>query len=163
MLPITGYVDRWSVRPGEKINFMVGVRGGGRYRARIARVICGDPNPQGPGYREIPVSWALDGEHDGKEQLVAKGSWIDIPLLDMGADKRPIAFAATIWPTLIAADRQAVLSWSGDDATLTLGIGVKGAFCRLATSEGVVEIDTGVERSLPALVKAALAKVGAGR
>jgi N,N-dimethylformamidase len=29
MLPITGYVDRWSVRPGEEINFMIGVRGGG--------------------------------------------------------------------------------------------------------------------------------------
>src|ERR1700716_2767907 len=69
MLPITGDVDRWSVRPGEEINFMIGVRGGGRYRARIARVICGDPNPQGPGYREIPVSWALEGEHEGEEQL----------------------------------------------------------------------------------------------
>ena len=97
---------------------MIGVRGGGRYRARIARVICGDPNPQGPGYREIPVSWALEGEHDGEEQLVAKGSWIDIPLLDLGTGERPIAFAATIWPTLIAADRQAVLSWRGGDAAL---------------------------------------------
>jgi hypothetical protein len=73
MLPITGYVDRWSVRPGEEINFMIGVRGGGRYRARVARVVCGDPNPQGPGYREIPVAWVLEGEHDGEEQRVAKG------------------------------------------------------------------------------------------
>jgi N,N-dimethylformamidase len=144
MLPITGYVDRWSVRPGEKINFMIGVRGGGRYRARIARVICGDPNPQGPGYREIPVSWALEGEHDGHEQLMRKGSWIDIPLLDLGADERPIAFAATIWSTLIAADKQAVLNWRGGDATLTLGIGAKGAFCRLVTSKGTFEVDTGV-------------------
>lgn len=144
MLPITGYVDRWSARPGEEINFMIGVRGGGRYRARIARVICGDPNPQGPGYREIPVSWALEGEHDGEEQLVAKGSWIDIPLLDLGTGERPIAFAATIWPTLIAADGQAVLSWGRGDAALTLGIGAKGVFCRLATPEGLVDLDIGV-------------------
>ena len=144
MLPITGYVDRWSVRPGEEINFMIGVRGGGRYRARIARVICGDPNPQGPGYREIPVSWALEGEHDGEEQRVVKGSWIDIPLLDLGTGERPIAFAATIWPTLIAADRQAVLSWTGGEAALTLGIGAKGVFCRLATPEGLVDVDIGV-------------------
>ncbi len=144
MLPITGYVDRWSVRPGETINFMIGVRGGGRYRARIARVICGDPNPQGPGYREIPVPWALEGEHDGKEQRIAKGSWIDIPQLDLGGGERPIAFAATIWPTLVAADRQAVLSWTSGDASLTLGFGAKGAFCRLTTPAGVVDIDTGV-------------------
>ena len=38
MLPITGYVDRWSVRPGEEIKFMIGVRGGGRYRARKDRL-----------------------------------------------------------------------------------------------------------------------------
>jgi N,N-dimethylformamidase len=144
MLPITGYVDRWSVRPGEEINFMIGVRGGGRYRARIARVICGDPNPQGPGYRESPVSWALEGDHDGEEQLVAKGSWIDIPLLDLGTGERPIAFAATIWPTLIAADRQAVLSWRGGDAALTLGIAAKGVFCSLVTPEGLVDVDIGV-------------------
>src|SRR3984893_6514479 len=144
MLPVTGYVDRWSVRPGEEINFMIGVRGGGRYRDRIARVICGDPNPQGPGYREIPVSWALEGEHDGEEQRVVKGSWIDIPLLDLGTGERRIGFAATIWPTLIAADRQAVLSWKGGDAALTLGIGANGVFCRLATPEGLVDVDIDV-------------------
>ena len=33
MLPITGYVDRWSVRPGEEMSFMIAVKGGGRYRA----------------------------------------------------------------------------------------------------------------------------------
>jgi N,N-dimethylformamidase len=55
MLAITGYADRWSVRQGGDIKFMIAVKGGGRYSARIARVICGDPNPKGPGYREIPV------------------------------------------------------------------------------------------------------------
>src|SRR5437764_10723889 len=110
MLPISGYVDRWSVRPGEELSFMIAVKGGGRYRARIARVICGDPNPGGPGYRETPVAWALEGEHDGEEQHIAKGSWIDIPALDLGGE-RPIAFVATIWPTLRAAGRQATLSW----------------------------------------------------
>lgn len=143
MLPITGYVDRWSVRPGEAINFMVGVRGGGRYRARIARVICGDPNPQGPGYREIPVAWGLEGEHEGQEQHIAKGSWIDIASLDLGG-ARPIAFVATIWPTLIAAGRQAVLSWRRGATTLTLGIGAQGAFCRLVTPTGTSEVEAGV-------------------
>jgi N,N-dimethylformamidase len=66
MLPITGYVDRWSARPGETIDVMISVQDGGRYRARIARVICGDPNPAGPGYREVPMRWALEGEHDGE-------------------------------------------------------------------------------------------------
>ncbi len=107
-------------------------------------MICGDPNPKGPGYREIPIAWALEGEHDGGEQRVAKGSWIDIPLLDLGTGERPLAFAATIWPTRIAVDRQAVLNWRSGDTTLTLGIGANGAFCRLATPGGLVDVDIGV-------------------
>ena len=111
MLPITGYADRWSVRSGDAINFMIAVKAGGRYSARIARVICGDPNPKGPGYREIPVKWDLEGQHDGIEQSIAKGSWVDVSALALPAG--PIAFAATVWPTLLAAGRQAVLNWAG--------------------------------------------------
>jgi N,N-dimethylformamidase len=144
MLPITGYVDRWSARPGEELSFMIAVKGGGGYRARIARVICGDPNPKGPGYREVPVAWALEGEHAGHERTIAKGSWIDVPTLDLGAGGRPVIFCATIWPTLLSAGEQAVLSWRGGGTTLTLGIGPKGAFCRLSAPEGTVQTATGV-------------------
>ncbi len=141
MLPITGYVDRWSARPGETLNFMIGVRGGGRYRARVARVICGDPNPAGPGYREVPVTSALEGEHVGEQQDIHLGSWADIPGIDLPPGG--IAFAATIWPTRIGAGEQAVLSWAGTAGSLTLGIGPDGAFCRLATAMGTRELRTG--------------------
>lgn len=141
MLPITGYVDRWSVRPGEQIDFMISVQGGGRYQARVARILCGDPNPQGPGYREEPVAWALEGGHDGEEQRLAKGSWVDLPQLDL-ENGRPVIFAATVWPTLISADARAVLSWSGGGMTLTLGVGRRGAFCRLSGPGGATEIVT---------------------
>lgn len=143
MLPITGYVDRWSVRPGEEIGFMISVQGGGAYQARVARVLCGDPNPNGPGYREVPMAWSLEGRHEGQEQRLAKGSWIDIPLLDLG-DNRVIAFAATLWPTLIAAGEQTVLNWVGKTASLTLGVGPRGAFCRLTSPAGTIEIATDV-------------------
>ena len=36
MLAITGYADRWSVRQGDDIAFMISVKGGGRYSTRIA-------------------------------------------------------------------------------------------------------------------------------
>ncbi len=143
MLPITGYVDRWSVRPGERIAFMVSAQGGGRYSARIARVICGDPNPKGPGYREIPVAWELEGEHDGEEQPIAKGSWIDVPALDPVAQTGPIAFAATVWPTRPAAGDQAVLNWSREGVSLTLGLGARGAYCRVVTPEGTARVEAG--------------------
>ena len=139
MLPITGYVDRWSVRPGEEIRFMVGVRGGGRYGARIARVLCGDPNPKGPGYREVPVAWEGEGEHAGFERAVAKGSWVDVPGVDLGAGGA-VALAATVWPTRLGAGQQVALGWSGDGATLTLGVGPDGACCRVAGPSGSVAV-----------------------
>ena len=62
----------------------------------------------------MPVAWALEGEHEGQERSIAKGSWVDVPRLDLGAG--PVIFCATIWPTLLAAGEQAVLSWSGGGA-----------------------------------------------
>jgi N,N-dimethylformamidase len=131
MLPVTGYADRWSVRQGETIRFMIGVAGGGRYRARVARILCGDPNPAGPGYREVPVSSALDGEHEAPEQPIRLGSWVAVPALDLGAEAAPVALLATIWPTRPDSGEQTVLCWSGGDAMLTLGLGPDGACCRL--------------------------------
>ena len=129
MLPITGYADRWSVRPGETIRFMVGVRGGGRYRARIARVLCGDPNPAGPGYREVAADWDGAGEFEGAERAIHLGSWVDVP--GVGLPGGPVVFAATVWPTRLGAGAQGVLDWSGDGVGLTLGVGAEGAFARV--------------------------------
>lgn len=138
MLPITGYVEGWSTRPGDTLRFMISVQGGGLYRARVARVICGDPNPQGPGYREIPVAWELEGQHEGQQQDIHLGSWADVPHVPLPGGA--LAFSANIWPTRLAAGDQAVLCWSGTAGSLTLGIGPDGAWCRLATPAGMQEL-----------------------
>ncbi|KAA2214007.1 N,N-dimethylformamidase beta subunit family domain-containing protein [Teichococcus oryzae] len=134
MLPITGYVDRWSVKPGETLRFMISVQGGGRYRARVARVICGDPNPAGPGYREVPVPWALEGEHEGIQQNIQLGSWGEVP--DVALPGGGLGFAATVWPTRLAAGDQAVLCWHGAAGRVVLGIGADGAWARVSGPAG---------------------------
>jgi N,N-dimethylformamidase len=149
MLPITGYADRWSVKPGETIRFMVGVQGGGRYRARVARIHCGDPNPQGPGYRETPMPSVIEGEHDGLDQPMRLGSFVRIPRLELGAGGRAIGFAATVWPTLAGAPGT-VLEWRGGGVTVTLGVGTDGAFCRVAGPGGEARVATGAALTLRA-------------
>jgi N,N-dimethylformamidase len=86
-LPVTGYADRWSVRPGETIRFHIATDRPRPYRARLARIFCGDPNPAGPGYREIAVPSAIDGTHAGEPRPIELGSWIEVPrvLLPGGA------------------------------------------------------------------------------
>ena len=59
-LPITGYLDRFSHRPGESFTAFVSVRDGGTYRARLVRVLSGDPNPDGPGVRFEDLSQRFD-------------------------------------------------------------------------------------------------------
>ncbi|NMJ44492.1 N,N-dimethylformamidase [Roseomonas sp. JC162] len=122
MLPVTGYVDRWSVPQGGTIRFMVSSRGGAPFRARLARIFCGDPNPDGPGYRESPLPCPFEGEHPGWEQPVLTGSRAVIPVLDLAAAPR-LAIGLTILATLPAEPgEQALFHWVGDAGTLLIVI-----------------------------------------
>ncbi len=61
-MPLTGYGDRLSVRPGETIEFKVSSTGSEAYQASLVRIICADPNPDGPGWREVAVESSLAGD-----------------------------------------------------------------------------------------------------
>ena len=56
MLPLTGYADRLSVRPGETIRFHLANATGAEIDAKLVRVICADANPAGPGILVEPVA-----------------------------------------------------------------------------------------------------------
>ena len=74
-LPITGYLDRFSHRPGETFTAYVSVRRGGSYRARLVRVLSGDPNPAGPGVRFEDLSHHFDRSFAGRRQPIHLGSY----------------------------------------------------------------------------------------
>jgi N,N-dimethylformamidase len=125
-LPITGYLDRLSCRPGESLDVKVSVRDAGRYRVTLERLISADPNPAGPGRRIEDFSELFSREVQGRRQAVALGSYAAIP-----TGPRRSADAACTWSALVCPGRvdreQAVLSEAG----VTLGIGPLGAFARL--------------------------------
>ena len=110
MLPLVGYVDRFSVAPGERIEFKVSGTASEPYTARLVRVICGDPNPAGPGIKEIDVPSELDGSYPSRQQAVHLGSYARIPESDHLNGLTRFTFAATIWPALLSGGRQAVLA-----------------------------------------------------
>ena len=60
MVPLIGYVDRFSARPGETVAVKVSSELGDPYRADLVRIIHGDANPGGPGlkFEEVPASSA---------------------------------------------------------------------------------------------------------
>jgi N,N-dimethylformamidase len=95
---LLGYADRFSVAPGESIQFMVSCEAPS-YRAQLVRLIHGDTNPAGPGYREEPLPSSIDGTLRGRRQPIAAGSYVRVPLqtrLDLSAG---LTVQAWVWPT----------------------------------------------------------------
>ena len=60
MLRLLGYTDRLSAAPGDTIRFMVS-SDHDRYASRLVRLIHGDTNPAGPGFKQVLVPSAIDG------------------------------------------------------------------------------------------------------
>ena len=75
---IHGYADRLSVAPGEPIEFKVSTDTQGSYRADVVRLIHGDTNPAGPGFKERVVDSPANGEYDGRQQAIRSGSHVTV-------------------------------------------------------------------------------------
>ena len=79
MLRIAGYADRFSVHPGEDVRFHVSSEHSEGYQAEIVRLIHGDTNPAGPGYKEELIPSPVSGEHPGRKQTIYAGSYVLVP------------------------------------------------------------------------------------
>ena len=75
VLPVTGYLGRLSVMPGEVLRAHISKRRAGPIRARLVRVISGDPNPAGPGMKFEDFSHRFDKVMDGKYYPIRLGSY----------------------------------------------------------------------------------------
>ena len=111
MLPLTGYADRLSVRPGETIRFHVANATGATVAGTIARVHCADPNPAGMGITTSAVA------SDGLRQIAApaacaldRGSFAVVPAAPALAAIDSVTLLATIMITAPAGDGRTIAS-----------------------------------------------------
>ncbi len=107
---ITAYADALSARPGETVRFMVNDETGAGYEAEIVRLICGDLNPEGPGFKEEAVETAISGHFEGRAQAIHAGSYITV---DEGPALRgltSVSLSAMIWPTMPGAGSKTVIA-----------------------------------------------------
>lgn len=77
-MEIVGYADRLSVAPGETVCFYVSSQRR-RYRADVVRLIHGDPNPKGPGFKEEVIPTNVTGDYKGGLQKIYPGSYVCVP------------------------------------------------------------------------------------
>ncbi len=138
---ILAYADRFSVAPGEAIRFMVSCDGAASYRADIVRLIHGDTNPAGPGFKEQEIATPVSGEYPGRKQDVHAGSHVVIPWPSHLAPLRSFTVAALIWPTTPDKGRQGIVShWQANSRTgWALVIDARGATA-LLLGNGKAEI-----------------------
>jgi N,N-dimethylformamidase len=126
-LPITGYLNRLSCRPGETLEAKVSLRTPATYRVTLERLICADPNPNGPGRRIEDLSAQFTHDIQGRSQPIHRGSYAQIP---SGPQRTPDA--ACTWTAIICPGRcdhdQAIISDNG----VLLGHGASGTFATLA-------------------------------
>ena len=108
-LPLLGYSDRLSLRPGETIAFKVSATIEGPVTAQLSRSICADPNPDSPGIVEEDASDYFDPmTFPARHQPFSEGSYaVTEKPVKLGRDFR---LSAIIFPMLAKPASQAVLS-----------------------------------------------------
>ena len=114
MLEIIGYADRFSVAPGETVRFMVSSYKERPFKAEMVRLIHGDANPQGPGFKTAPVRSAIERRYPGRHQTIAAGSYAEIPPATALESLDSFTVAAMIWPTRPERVGQAVVALGHD-------------------------------------------------
>ncbi len=107
---ILAYADRLSARPGEAVEIKVSCDGPARYEAELVRIVQGDINPDGPGYREDAVDVDLGGPFEGRLQPIHTGSYGIIEDNEAFRDLSTFTAFAAIWPTMPGEGPQTILA-----------------------------------------------------
>ena len=121
MLPLVAYTNVLSAAPGEVIDVKVGSYGARSYRADLRRIIQGDRNPEGPGYKDELIDLDLGGVRQAHRQPIHPGSCIRIG--DRGkvlSDLTSFTLVVPVWPTLLVGAVHSIFSMAGADVELFL-------------------------------------------
>ena len=141
MLEITGYGDEISVRPGETVKFMVSCELPS-YQADIVRLICGDTNPDGPGYKEELIESAVSRRYEGRRQEIHAGSYAIVESNTVLERLESFSVQVMIWPTTPAKGEQGLVTKWNDQEKCGFGLIIDedgSVALRLGDGSGSVE------------------------
>ena len=141
-LPITGYLDRFSHRPGESFTAHISLRDGGTFRARLVRVLSGDPNPDGPGLRLEDLSGVFDRTFQGRRQPITLGSCAIVERMPQRDMQTACTWSVLAQPTRLQGG-QTVLAQRDASASVVLAIAPDGTVAQLETEGGPHRLSTG--------------------
>ena len=131
-MKIVGYSDRFSVRPGQTIRFMVSSEAPA-YRAQLVRLRHTDANPEGPGCKIEALASSISGEYPGQYQAIHSGSYAAVPHHPLLNCPNGFTLRAWIYPTTPQKGLQGLLTklsgqsgyglFIAEDGSLALWVG----------------------------------------
>jgi N,N-dimethylformamidase len=118
-MDIVGYADQFSAEAGDRIRFMISARVP-EYESQLVRLIHGDDNPDGPGFKEVELPAPCNSIRPGREQKYPRGSYVrvDDPSRKL-ACQTELVVDAWIMPTLLTPGPSGRLTGSGAQGLLT--------------------------------------------
>ena len=129
MVPLVGYLDRFSARPGERIEVKVSSTLAEPYRADLVRIIHGDPNPAGPGIKLIELPAPFARSYPSRFQPIHQGSCgVVVPAAPLAVPE-PCTIVVRVQPWLLDGRPQTVLAIDGG---IALSIAADGAILDIA-------------------------------
>ena len=128
MLRITGYSDKYSVCPRDNIKFYVNSEHNEDYDAQIVRLIHGDTNPEGPGYKEEEISTPCNTTYTGRNQRIHGGSYVIIPQ-DERLNVEGFTLQAYVFPTTPGKGRQGVITKWVEESKCGYGLFIDNQGC----------------------------------
>jgi N,N-dimethylformamidase len=75
---MAGYVSAWSAEAGSSLSVHVSCDGVDAFDAELVRLIHGDTNPEGPGFKEIATGLRFPSL-PGRSKSIYRGSFIRVP------------------------------------------------------------------------------------
>lgn len=140
---VTGYADRFSVAPGEPIEFKISCDEPGAFRAELVRLRNGDTNPAGPGFLEAVVDSGIAGDYPARHQEIRTGSAVTVADAGRLALGGAGAVHVFVQPTTPALRSQALVSrWdAAERAGWWLGLD-RGGHLTLRLGDGATVHET---------------------
>ena len=129
-----GYPDELCVRPGQTVRFHVSGAGADTVDARLVKLIHGDTQAGGPGFREVEVPSAVDGAYPLRDQHSHHGSYARIPgagSILAGGEESGISLCAMVQPHADTGVQPLFSAWDTATETgvaLVLEPGLRPAF-----------------------------------
>lgn len=117
-IPITGYTEEISVRPGERLAVKASAATAGSVTAQLVSIGYADANPDGPGLSVTPVPGGYEWTFPARKQELVLGSYGRVPT---GAvlDRPVVALSFNVQPWLLRETPSALISvGEGDGFTL---------------------------------------------